>query len=269
MNSLSSQVVDKLRRYTRKLKKTDPLGSVIRQWNSHGEAYLFGGAPRDIAFGASKLVNDLDVFVSGPLATDEIGAQASLLKRTNFGGYRFLVGGYEVDAWELSKSYAFRFDASSFVSVRNLLGTVCFSTDGIAVSLKTGRVLASSAFITSLADRRLDFVVPPQKLEPIFGARIARLAFKLDLELTPAVASYFVKCVEEFGISKIIDAESRWGERRILNEIAMEQVRLDIREAVRRAYEQLNDSAGSQSCVRKCVGPGTTSLIPLEGRRTA
>ncbi|MBX9402700.1 hypothetical protein K4L06_15430 [Lysobacter sp. BMK333-48F3] len=235
MSSVSIQVSQKLRGFVRALKKYDELSAVIDVWNEVGEAYLFGGAPRDVAFGARKSINDLDIFVSGPVRMESINDRVSLLKKTNFGGYRFVVGQFDVDVWELDKSYAFRFDASSYINARNLLDSVCFSTDGVAVSLKTGRSIVTPEFTSSLADRRLDFVVPPAKLEAVIGARIARLALKLELELTPAVASYFVECLEIFGISALIDAETRWGSKRILNEISMEQIKLDIREAIRRA----------------------------------
>jgi hypothetical protein len=243
MSSLPPYVGDRLRRFVRKLKKIDLLSHVFGQWNGSGEAYLFGGAPRDVAFGAAKSVNDLDIFVSGPISIESLDPRVTLVKRTNFGGYRLLMANYEVDVWELDKSYAFRFDASSYISAMNLLHSVCFSTDGVAISLKTGRVLTTSPFIDSLEDRRLDFVVPPLRLESVVAARIARLALKLDLELTPSVASYFIQAVDDFGVAGLIEAEARWGGRRILNEIAMEQIRLDIQEAISRAYDYLNGEA--------------------------
>jgi len=239
MNRLPVQVAERLRRFVRKLKKDDDLESFIGILNATGEAYLFGGAPRDVAFGAGRLVNDLDIFVSGPVDIEQIRSVGTFVKRTNFGGFRLVIGKYEVDVWELDKSYAFRFDASSYISTRNLLNSVCFSTDGIALSLKSGRSTVTSAFLASLRDRRLDFVVPPPSLEPVVAARIARLALKLELGLTPAVASYFVECVDEIGVPSLIDAEARWGRHRMLNEMSMEQVKLEIKQAIFHAYQQL------------------------------
>jgi hypothetical protein len=221
------------------LWKNDGLEGFLRSINDIGEAFLFGGAPRDVAFGAAKNVNDLDIFVSGPISFDKLSGVATIVKRTNFGGYRLIAGKFEIDVWELEKSYAFRYDAASYINTRNLLSSVCFSTDGIAVSLKSGKTSSTNEFISSLLDKRLDFVVPPVKLEPVIGARIARLSLKLQLELTPSVASYFVQCVDEFGVSAMIDAESRWGDKRMLHDIAIEQVRFDIQEAILRAYGQL------------------------------
>lgn len=239
MSSLPIQIVERLRRYVRKLRRSEGVDSLLRIWNQSGEAYLFGGAPRDLSFGAIKSLNDLDIVVSGPICLDQLEEIATYLKRTRFGGHRLMVGRYEVDAWELDKSYAFQSGPSASINIRSLLNTVCFSTDAIAVSLKSGRVFSSSSFLASYNARRLDFVVRPTMLEPVVGARIARLALKLDLELTPAVAQYFVECVEAFGVPGLIQAEARWGPRRMLNEIAMEHIRFDIREAVAKALDRV------------------------------
>ncbi|MCR6627367.1 MAG: hypothetical protein NVV67_14170 [Pseudoxanthomonas sp.] len=232
-------ISERLRRFVRRLKKDDDVGRFIDALNGRGEAYLFGGAPRDVAFGVGRRIHDLDIFVSGSIDADEISRHSTSLSATNFGGLRLIVGKFEVDAWELDKSYAFRMGSSAHISARALLGTVCFSTDGVAVSLKTGRSIIAPEFVNSLSDRRLDFVVPPSKVEAVVGARIARLALKLGLELTPAVANYFMQCVEGMGVSSLIDAEARWGRHRMLNEIVMEQVRSDLENVVSKARESV------------------------------
>lgn len=229
----------KLRRYVLSLKKHDELSTFIQFLNRSGEAYIFGGAPRDVAFVGRRIVNDLDIIVSGDLDSKAVEQFSEVARRTNFGGLRVSIGRFDVDIWELRKSYAFRFDSSDFISVRNLLGTVCFSTDGIAVSLKSGRTIKSSAFEKALQLKLLDFIVPPPELKAVVAARIARLMLKLDLELTPAVASYFIQSYEEFGAPALIEAEARWGERRILNEVSVELIKVEIWNAVKRAYQQL------------------------------
>lgn len=233
---MKPSIQGRLRAYVRALNNDEALSPFINSLNRVGEAYLFGGAPRDVSFVGRRLVNDLDIFVSGPIDYEEVSRVSKIVKKTNFGGLRLLVGPYDVDVWELSKSHAFKYDAASYVSVTNLLKSVCFSTDGIAVSLESGSVIKTTAFTKSLEHQRLDFVVPPSKIEPVVGARIARLVLKLHLELTPSVASYFVRCAEEFGVSSLIDAESRWGHRRILNEFSVEQVKNEIEVAIKKAF---------------------------------
>lgn len=228
MSQVTIQASERLRRFIRALKKRDELSGFFNALNYGGEAFLFGGAPRDVAFGMGSKVHDLDIFVSGPIDLDEIGRFSSFARRTNFGGLRLFVGSFEVDAWELDKSYAFRARGSSFISSRNLLHSVCFSTDGVAVSLKSGRVTFTSSFRKSLEDRLLNFVVKPIDLEPVVGARIARLALKLDLGLSFPVATYFRECLEVYGRDGLVDAELRWGDHRILNHLLIAQLEARI-----------------------------------------
>lgn len=228
MSVSEDQVSDRLRRFVRKLKKSDELASFISALNSTGEAYLFGGAPRDVAFGVGRQVNDLDIFVSGPISADLLNTYSHFVRRTNFGGFRLYVGRFEVDAWELSRSHAFLTGRAPYISARALLDTVCFSTDGVAVSLKSGRISASRAFFTSLNDRNLDFVVPPETLDALVCARIARLALKLDLGLSSVVSGYFVRGLDQLGVPAVIGSESRWAGKRILNELAIEQIRVRV-----------------------------------------
>ncbi len=131
----------------------------------------------------------------------------------------YYIAKMDVDAWELQKSYPFIRGLSPHVSVLNLLRSVCFSTDGVAVSLKSGRTIRTVVFDESLDSRSLNFVVMPQKLEATVATRIARLSLKLNVSPTDAVAKYFLACVNEFGMNKLIIAENRWGTHRMLNEL--------------------------------------------------
>lgn len=238
MKATEANLSERLRRYVRALAKDDDLAEFFRKVGGSGEVYVFGGAPRDVVFSGKHSVNDLDLFVSGRLAEGELASLGSDLRRTNFGGYRFRLGRYDIDIWELEKSHAFVASAS-YVSVMNLLKTVCFSTDAIAVSVGSGKIVKSPRFDASFGKNLLDFVVPPNRYDPVVGCRIARLTIKLGLELSPSVASYFIRCVEDFGVPKLIDMESRWREKRILNEIAIEEVRSRIEFAVEKVFNQL------------------------------
>lgn len=233
MTSLSSSAVERLRRFVRALRKRDELWSFFQALNDNGEAFLFGGAPRDIAFGLGSKVHDLDIFVSGLIDIDEMSKFSSVIRKTNFGGLRLFVGSFEVDAWELQKSYAFRTKGSYFVSTRNLLRSVCFSTDGIAVSLKSGQVSYTQAFRKSLETHRLDFVSVPVNVEAVIGARIARLALKLNLELSGEVATYLLNCLANFGSDGLVEAEARWGVHRMLNPLLLEQLRSQLSDSPR------------------------------------
>lgn len=224
-----ARVGERLRRYSAGLRKRDELGSFIDVLNDQGEAYLFGGAARDVAFGVPKTVHDLDIFVSGNIDIERI-ARFSVVRRNKFGGFRLYISKMDVDAWELQKSYPFVNRISPYVSVFNLLRSVCFSTDGIAVSLMSGKTSRTEEFNESLKLRRLDFVTAPVLRDVTVAARIARLVLKLDLFPSRQVANYFLSCLSEYGADAILNAEGRWGNHVILNSILLEQVRSEFDE---------------------------------------
>lgn len=226
MNDDVSKVADQLRRYVAGLRKRDVLGDFLDALNDSGEAFLFGGAPRDVAFGARKYVHDLDIFVSGIIDVNRVAQFSSFVRYNNFGGLRLYVAKIEVDAWELQKSYPFVRKLSPHVSAMNLLNSVCFSTDGVAVSLKTGKSLRTDAFEKSLRYKLLDFVRSPRDVSPLVAARIARLVLKLNLLPSRKVANYFLNCLDVGGAKQILDAELRWGDHRLLTEILLEQMRV-------------------------------------------
>lgn len=224
MTRLPVGTAEKLRRFARRLARRDRLGRFLCELKQFGEPYLFGGAPRDVAFGAARSVHDLDIFVSGTVSRSVLEEFCGSVRKTNFGGYRLNVDGYDVDIWELQRSYAFRGGAVA-VSCQNLLRAVCFSTDGVAISLSTRRILVEQSFLESLASRRLSFVNRPAAIEAVVGARIGRLALKLGLELSPDVAAYLDRCADADGWSSVIGAEARWGEHRILTDINLQAIK--------------------------------------------
>lgn len=226
MRKLTANERERLRRFVARIKKNDDLSNFIRAQNRSGEAFLFGGAPRDVIFSGAANVNDLDIFVSGEL---QITSELESARRTKFGGWRTRVGAYDVDVWRLEDSAAFRKSVVPDISVKELLRTVCFSTDAIAISMaERGRIVVLPIFLESLDRKRLDFVREPERLEAVYCARIARLVLKLGLLPTPWVASYFIKGLDELGASEILRSEHRWGDRMMLNSISLEEVRAQI-----------------------------------------
>ena len=218
------------------------MSEFLRVTSRRGEPFLFGGAARDVFFRGRQEVNDLDIFVSGALSEEDFSSLGPV-RRNRFGGYKLIAGGYDIDIWELERSLAFKWSATSFISVSNLLRTVCFTTDAIAISFNGYRLIKSKDFDWSCDTRTLGFVAPPMEFNALVATRIARISLKLGLDLSPAVANYFENCVERFGSHAIVDAESRWGSKRFLTEIAVEEVRAKILFSMDRAFDALRMSS--------------------------
>lgn len=208
---------ERLRSLVRLLYKDDAVSTLLRSCNEVGEAFLFGGAPRDALFGVEGVFGDIDIFVSGPLDTELAHELSRFSRRTNFGGMRLVVGKFDVDIWELPQSHAFRIEKGRSVSIPNLLDSVCFSTDGIAVSLLDGRVLATHIFQRTLRDRALRFVSPPLEFNILYAVRVARLIYRLRTWPDQEVARFFLDAADRSGVEGIVEAEGRWRGRRVLD----------------------------------------------------
>ncbi len=216
--------LDRVRALVRLLQKDDAVGALIRSCNEAGEAFLFGGLVRDAMFGSSAAFGDVDIFVSGPLDLQFAERLSRVARRTNFGGIRLVVGRFDVDIWELPKSYAFRVERGRTISIRSLLSTVCYSTDAVAVSLVNARVIASTQFKRTVSDRVFSFISKPLGLEILQAVRMARIVVKNDVMPDREVAGYFLRALSEFGCEKILSAEAKWKGRRVLDDFLLSRV---------------------------------------------
>ncbi|WP_155742278.1 hypothetical protein [Xanthomonas graminis] len=224
MKRIPVSAVERVKRFGGDVARLHVVGDVVRKLNSSGEAYLFGGGARDACFGRSRQVNDLDIVVSGKIDINEPFFCDLEVRRTNFGGYRLNAGCFEMDLWQLDKSLAFVRNPHLSVGISSLLNTVCFTTDSIAMSLSSGEVYASSAFIKSIAERTIGFVARPEGLEPLVAARAIRLLVKLNLLPEADVAAYIRECAESFGVACLISQEGRWKGIQYLNRMSVDAV---------------------------------------------
>ncbi len=214
---IDAQSLERLRSVVRLLKKDDAISALLKVSNEIGEAYLFGGLVRDALLGSSGVFGDVDIFVSGPLDEQTAERVSRVHRRTNFGGLRLVVGRYDVDIWELAKSEAFRLERGREMNVRGLLSSVCFSTDAVAVSLRTGRVLSDRSFNRTFKTRVFKFVSRPMKLEILQVVRVGRICVKNSVRPDREICRYFVDGVGAFGVSGLIAAEQKWKGRRLLD----------------------------------------------------
>lgn len=224
VEEIELRAVEKIRSLVRLLQKDDAVSLLIKSCNQIGEAFLFGGLVRDSMFGSSGAFGDLDIFVSGPLDVDFATMISQASRRTNFGGIRLVVGKFDVDIWELPKSYAFRMESGRSISIPSLLDTVCFSTDAVAVSLMDSRIISSSKFRRTLRTRRFEFVKMPLAVEMLQVVRIARLIVKNRVLPNTDVARYFLEGVKEYGRETLVKADAdKWKSRKILDQLLVDQ----------------------------------------------
>lgn len=224
MKRIPTSAVERVRRFGGDVARLQVAGEVVRRLNSTGEAYLFGGGARDACFGQSRHVNDLDIVVSGRLDINEPYFCALDVRRTNFGGYRFSAGFYEMDVWQLDESLAFVKNPELSVGIYSLLKTVCFTTDSIAMSLSSGELYTSPAFRNSLAEKTIGFVSRPDGPDPLVAVRAIRLLLKLNLLPEADLGAYIRECANIFGVDRLIAQESRWKGVQYLSKMSVDAV---------------------------------------------
>ncbi len=257
----AEQPIARLRRLVLALLKDDAVGAFIGAVAStKAEAYAFGGMPRDVLFSGPSYFGDIDIFVSGRLDEGLLSSKGKLLGRTNFGGLRYVVGGYDVDIWELERSRAFAGGQALPVSVQSLLSTVCFSTDAVAISFSSRKILASHAFWRSLEAREIDFVRAPASRDVLQATRAARAIVKHGLSPSVAVANYLDSVIGEFGSDAILRAEERWGSRRCLERIAIDLVCGKVNDVLMPGASQATLGSKPMRSVQNGISPIASSL---------
>jgi hypothetical protein len=173
---------------------------------------------RDALFGYKRIFGDLDIFVSGGLDAEAAANISRTSRRTNFGGMRLVVGKFDVDIWELSKSRALSGLKDSDRTINRLLASVCFSTDAVAVSFDSEKVVSSDAFNETLRTGNFKFVVKPQDLDILQVTRAFRISAKTSLMPSLEVCEYLCAGVDKFGVDGLVTAEEKWRGRRVLDE---------------------------------------------------
>lgn len=237
---------ERLKRFVRALSKDDAIGALIAVVEStNAEAFAFGGMPRDVLFGGASYFGDIDIFVSGRIDEEQLAKASRIVGRTNFGGLRLLVGKYDVDMWELTRSKVFVDKKTMPVSVPSLLSTVCFSTDAVSISFRDRRIVASHVFWDSLKERRIDFVAAPRTLDILQAVRAARAIAKHSLTPSLRVAQYWGQVVQAHGLTKILKAEEKWNDDRrwldpILIGLVDEKIARVVESAVAESHRRLS-----------------------------
>lgn len=210
--------VSRLKSVIRLIRKDDSVNLLLQSSRDIGEAFLFGGMVRDALFGYKRVFGDLDIFVSGYLDAEAASKISRVSRRTNFGGMRLVVGKFDVDIWELSKSHALLGLRDSERTIDRLLSSVCFSTDAVAISLDSGKIVSSDPFNETLGTGIFNFVVKPRDVDILQVTRGFRIAAKTSLKPGLDICDYLCAGVDQFGVAGLVAAEGKWRGRRVLDE---------------------------------------------------
>jgi hypothetical protein len=133
------------------------IADLIGHLGTLGEVGIFGGMPRDIAWGgADGFRSDVDLVVDASAeALAELMRDAAAV-RNRFGGYRVTGARHVYDVWALQTTWA---AASGHVAVTNLadlVRTTFFDCDAVVYLCSSGRIHHGGGALAWLRDDRVD-----------------------------------------------------------------------------------------------------------------
>ena len=177
-------------------------------------ASLFGGTLRDIMHGGPRACpRDVDVVVAEMTPELLSYLEPHLRRRTRFGGVEVSLGGWDLDIWQLSETWAFREDMVCGKSFNDLPRTTFLNVQAVVAEIpsSTGAEirLSEHGFFRAIRQRVLDinFEENPFPEHCLLAALTA--AHSMRFALSPKLASYVV----------------HYGNKADLKELCLHQVR--------------------------------------------
>jgi hypothetical protein len=182
---------------SRRLGSNIDLFNILRE--SGVEAYIFGGAIRDIAImGPYVRPRDLDVVVSGYSGEAlERLLEQWIVRRTRFGGFHVRVGHEAFDIWASDDSWAIREFPLFASSPSDLPTTTPFTLEAVVVTAyattHAGREIWERGFFDALNRRVIELNFEPHQCSSLTFVRAISLAHKTGFGIGPRLASYMAR----------------------------------------------------------------------------
>lgn len=191
--------------------KRSDVAQFIRRLSFYGEVLVFGGVLRDIAlFGARNFNSDIDLVVdcSAKELSIFFSEEDSIFSINKFGGYRVEVGGWAVDVWPISETWAFKSGYVPYKGRESLLLTTVTNWDAVAYSFKDRKIISSASYLDCLRLGELEVVLTENPNKAGVLIRVIRaICDKRAKILMPKVLTY-LKCeLPKWTSSQIVAAQ--------------------------------------------------------------
>ena len=195
------------------------------------EAYVFGGLIRDIAFeGMRHFDSDVDIVYHA----ESSDAVMQYIRRyphqvNKFGGVRFQVQSWQVDAWPIEQTWAFAAGVRNYASVNSLLETTITTWDSALYRLNDRRLILAEDFFPGLESGTLDLVLPENPNRLGLLVRLMRLLCGERVEaISPAVSKHLKYALQEHHINEIVEYEGAAYETRVLTKEFIKSVAAEL-----------------------------------------
>lgn len=163
------------------------------QWRS----VIFGGTLRDLmTYGSAQQPRDVDIVVDVPAADTVAQALRSYVtKRNRFGGLHLSVGGWPIDVWPLSSTWAFRVAGFQTPTFDQLPQTTFLNVEAVAVELwpegkGQARRIYENVFFQALRSKTIDINFEENPFPELCVIRSLITGARLDFSLAPRLSHY-------------------------------------------------------------------------------
>lgn len=129
----------------------------IEELKKVGDLLFFGGSIRDICLfpDSPPLPRDFDIAIKFKKKNEfELITSKYAFQKNRFGGYKFKIGEFDFDIWDLESTWAFK-NTDLKASEENLAKSVYLNIDGIVYNFNKSKIY-DELFRTSIIECKLD-----------------------------------------------------------------------------------------------------------------
>lgn len=173
--------------------------------------YIFGGVIRDIALNGIKgFDSDIDVVVASQEESFQSVVRNHKPEVNKFGGYRVNVGGWPLDIWKVSKTWAFEQGHQEYENIDSLLKTTITNWDGVLYCWGSRKLIFDDNYLDDMFNGYLHvkFSKNPNQLGML--VRILRFCSNpRATTLSPKTVGLLQKSLSEYTFESISAYESK------------------------------------------------------------
>ena len=172
-------------------------------------AFAFGGTPRGVFDnGRHYRPRDLDlVFDDEHFSFFESAFERHVLKRNRFGGLHLRIENLVIDAWPLSKTWAFREGLVQKATFENLPKTTFLNIDGIIIEVAPQRgkprQIHEAGFFTAWQNKTLDINLRENPFPALCVVRTLQLSLRFGFRLSRRLAMYLSEAMNSLSLAEL------------------------------------------------------------------
>jgi hypothetical protein len=249
----------------------EPLLAALQRLTDRGlHGVIFGGTLRDLMVnGPSTGLRDIDVVVDGASVVElERLFSDVVVRKTRFGGLNLNVGGWMVDIWPLSDTWALRELPITGRDFESLTRTTFLNVEAVTIDLAVRhrtRTVYAQGFFEAVRSRTLDINLEENPFPELAAIRALITASMLQYDLSRRLARYVIHYTNRTPLEQLVQIQfSHYG-----------MVKYD-RNVLHAWSVAIKDQIGTEPVIRVPLAEpvqqhlwGTAAYLPLPGPANA